>query len=93
MGKVQGEVNRLGVRAIEAERRGVAGISTGGSSLELSSTRARGRRKGGKTDTAPGKGIRTRLHVCALCEDRRQPTRGDADVEIGGELAKTGKPQ
>ena len=44
-----------------------------------------------KTGTTPGKGIRTRLHVCAESEDRRRPTRGDANVELGGELSKTGE--
>ena len=32
-----------------------------------------------------------RLHVCAESEDRRRPTRGDANVELGGELSKTGE--
>jgi hypothetical protein len=57
----------------------------------LGLTRTRGRRRGGKTDTAPGKRIRTRLHVCAESEDRRRPTRGDANVELDGELTKTGE--
>ena len=44
-----------------------------------------------KTGTTLGKGIRMRLHVCAESEDRRRLTRGDANVELGGELTKTGK--
>ena len=44
-----------------------------------------------KTGTTLGKGIRMRLHVCAESEDRRRATCGDANVEIGGELAKTGQ--
>ena len=44
--ELRGEVNRLGVRAIEAERRGWSARRPAMALLELGSTRARGRRRG-----------------------------------------------
>ena len=76
---MEGEVARLGARGIEARRRGWSARRPAMALFELGSTHAREEGEGeGKTDTAPGKGIRTRLHVCAESEDRRRPTRGVA---------------
>jgi len=58
--EVEGEVTRLGAQGIEARRRGVAGIGTGGSSARGQlDPRTRKEKVRGETDTALGEGIRT----------------------------------
>ena len=58
--EVEGEVARLGAQGIEARRRVVAGIGTGGNSARAQlDQRMRKEKERGKTDTAPGEGIRT----------------------------------
>ena len=48
---------------------------------------ARGRRKGGENGHGSGRGDKDGC-ASATGEVRRRPTRGDADVEIGGELSE-----
>jgi len=71
--EVEGEVNRLGARGIEARWRWMAVAADGGEARLLCSLLRDGGEREGKTDTALGEGIRT------ACErDRRGSSTADA---------------
>ena len=71
--EVEGEVERLGTRGIEARWRWMAVAADGGEARLLCSLLRDGGEREGKTDTTPGEGIRT------ACErDRRGSPTADA---------------
>ena len=75
-----GAENRAGVARM-------AVAADGGEARAALLLAARGRRKGGENGHGSGRGDKDGC-ASAAGEVRQRPTRGDADVEVGGELSE-----